>query len=168
MRYTFTDIAVLATAVFTAFSALGALLAARATKRAAEAQVLLNLLNDYAAPDMANALRVLIAWQHQHEDRFINEWWSGLKARDPRAQEVDRARRRVTSYFQNVEELHQAGLISRRTLRHAGGKSGLAVLVVVAQELERRLNPKVDLGFVRRLQKLCPEQVWIHTRIPPE
>jgi hypothetical protein len=160
--------AAVAGAVFTAASAFGSLLAARATKRAAEAQILLDLLNDYAAPDMTDALRILIVWHGQHKEPFTAaaQWKRDLKAGDPGAQDVDRARRRVTSYFYNADQLREARLISKAILRRAADKSGLAVLVLVLPALERQIDARVDLRFIERLAKLCPHQTWLLTEIP--
>lgn len=129
-------------AVFAAAGALGAWAAARATKRAAEGQILLELLSEYATPEMAEALVTLRAWKVVKGEAFASEW---ATARDePAGQAVDRARRYVTSYFQNTDQLWQIGLISKRTTRAAVDKAGLAVLLYVCVPLERKLNPRVN------------------------
>jgi hypothetical protein len=50
---------------------------------------------------------------------------------DPGAEAVNRACRRVSSYFQNADESWQKRLISKRTARAAVDKAGLAVLINV-------------------------------------
>ena len=43
------------------------------------------------------------------------------------------ARHRVTSFFRNADELWQIGMISKRTVRAAVDKPGLAVLIPSAR-----------------------------------
>jgi hypothetical protein len=150
-------VATVASAIFTAVSALGAFYAAWATKKAAQAQVLLDLLRHYSSVDMSDALRTLRAWHRDHGDAFASHWWNRFKEQYPGAVEVDRARRMVTSYFQDADSLWRADLISEKTLRVAVDKAGFAVLIHVCSPLERELNPNVDLDFIERLEKLVPE-----------
>ena len=131
-----------------------------------EAQILLDLLNDYATPEMAEALRTLRSWQEQHGDEFADNWELGMATSDANADAVDHARRRVSAYVQNVDELWQNRLISRNTARAAVDKAGLAVLTNVCDPLERRLNPRVNLGFMRRLRALCPHRRDLMFAIP--
>jgi len=166
LGFNWMTIATVATAIFAAVAAVGAVCAARATRTAAEAQILLDLLKDYATQDMSDALRTLRGWYAKDRKGFAARWKADLTDRIPVAIAVDHARRRVTSYFLNVDRLHRAKLISRDTWRAAVDKDGLAVLLVVGQELERRLNPKVDLSFVERLRKLCPERTELFEEIP--
>jgi hypothetical protein len=151
-------IATVATAVFAAVAAVAALCAARETRRAAEAQVLLNVLTDYAAHDMSDALRLLRDWYTKDTKGFAEKWKVDFDNRVPEAMEIDRARRRVTSYFQNLDQLHRQKVISPGTWGAAVDKSGLAVFLVVGQSLERRLSPEVDLSFADRLSKQYPER----------
>jgi hypothetical protein len=147
-----------------ALAAVGAFFAAWATKRAAEAQVLLELLNDYAMQEMAEALRTLRAWQAVNGDTFANEWELMMARNEPASAAVDDARHRVTSFFRSADGLWQVGMISRRTARAAVDKPGLAVLITICAPLERKLDPRVNLGFMRRLRALCPDR---RDLIPP-
>lgn len=149
-----------------ALAAAGAFFAAWATKRAAEAQVLLELLNDYAMPEMAEALRTLRAWRAVKGEAFASEWELTMARNESAAEAVDDARHRVSSFFRNVDELCQIGIISRRTARAAVDKPGLAVLITICAPLERRLDPRVNLGFVRRLRALCPHRRDLMSAVP--
>jgi cytochrome c-type biogenesis protein CcmH/NrfG len=106
-------------AVFAGLSAFAAFRAVRQTQRAAEAEVLLSLMNDYAASDMADALRRLRRWLETHPNDVGEHWKLGS---DPEALLVDTARRRVSSYFQNAERLYKAGLITRCGRRPRWGR----------------------------------------------
>lgn len=149
-----------------AVAAVGAWVAAFATKRAAEGQVLLILLMDYGSPDMEEAVRALRFWREQHGEDFASDWELDLARGDADAVAVDRARRRVSSYFQNVDELWQRGLISQSTARAAADRAGLAVLINIGAPLERKLSPRVNLGFVRRLRALCPHRRDLQVSVP--
>jgi hypothetical protein len=149
-----------------ALAAAGAFFAAWATKRAAEAQLLLELLNDYAMPEMADALRTLRAWQAVKGDTFADDWELIMARNEPAAEAVDDARHRVTSYFRNADELCQVGMISKRAARAAVDKPGLAVLITICASLERKLDPRVNLGFMRRLRALCPHRRDLISPVP--
>jgi hypothetical protein len=153
-------------ALLAAAAAVGAWAAAWTTKRATEGHLLLSLLSDYASDDMDQALRILRFWREQHGDEFSSDWELLFARADEEAVAVDRARRRVTAYFQGVDELRQNGLISQATARAAADKAGLAVLINVCAPLERKLSPRVNLGFVRRLRALCPHRRDLLVSIP--
>jgi hypothetical protein len=137
-------------------SAFGAWWSARATRKAAEAQILHDLFVRYSAPQMSDAMRVLRQWHQDHPDRLAEDWNRGMHQFDPTARGADEARRMVTSYFLDADGLRQAGLISRATFRAAVSKSGFAVLLHVCVPLERVLKPNVNLAFVERAKALCP------------
>lgn len=134
--------------------------AAEATQRAAEAGLLAGFLKDYAAGEMLEALRTLRTWHEQEgAASFAVNWKSRLARGDAQALAVDRARGLVTSYFHNVDRIHQAGLISLNTMRNAVDRTGLGVLFHVVENLERELHPEVDLTFIDRIRTACPERV---------
>ena len=117
-------------------------------------------------PEMAEALRTLRAWLALKGDEFANEWELAMARDEPAAAAVDDARHWVTSFFRNADELWQVGMISKRTARAAVDKPGLAVLITICTPLERKLDPRINLGFVRRLRALCPHRRDLMPPIP--
>ena len=119
--------------------------------------MLLSLLRVYSSPEMSRALRTLRRWRDEHGDQFVADWAAAMPTGgDPEAREVDRARRWVTSYFQDVDALRRARLISKHTMGVAVDKAGVGVLVHVCAPLERALNPRVNLRFIARVIALVP------------
>jgi len=138
--------------VLAAAAAFGAWAAAWATKRAAEAQILLDLLNDYATPEMAEALRTLGSWREQHGDEFADDWRQATRTLTrwiTRADASPRISRTSTNWA--LSAAARAVFLEIR-------RFGLAVLINVCGPLERKLNPRVNLGFVRRVRALCPHR----------
>jgi hypothetical protein len=147
-------------------AALGAWVAAWATRRAAAAHIVFEMLNEYARPEMSEALERLKSWRAQHGDEFASDWELAMAKGEPDASLVDHARRRVLAYFRNADELWQKRLISSSTARAAVDRPGLAVLIHVCAPLERRVNPRVSLRFVRRLRTLCRHRRDLMVQIP--
>jgi hypothetical protein len=138
-------------------AAVAAFCAARATKKAAQGEILLEFLREYQAPEMSEAFKTLCRWREKHGPLYARRWDTDFKLGDEEAAEVDAARRRVSSFFFNADRLHQYGVISPDILRAAVDVSGLGVLCEAVATLERQINPAVELTFVNRLRKLCPE-----------
>lgn len=151
-----------ATLVLGAISALGVLgaavaawLSARATKRAAEAQLFSALYSEYGASDMLRALRILRAWRSDQGDEFEVEWKRRLDRGDLQAQEVDGARRRVKHYFIHSLRLYEAGYVSKRLLKELGAVDGVNILYDIVEPLEYALNANYDHARFARLRKIC-------------
>lgn len=79
---------------------------------------------------------------------------------------VDSSRRMVTSYFQDVDALRRAHLISQGTMRVAVDKEGVAVLVNVCGPLEAALRSTADLTFIDRVVALVPHRRELQTYLP--
>lgn len=125
---------------------------AEATRRGSEALLLLEILREYNGAAMGAALILLSRWARSTRDRgertIVEEWRLTTAGRD----EINDARRRVTSYFTNLDELREARLISERTWRIAADKAALGVLFDVCVLLEPEVNPGARLEFVDRLR----------------
>ena len=156
------------TALLTLGTVVAAWLTARATRQAAEAELLLKMLNEYGQPEMNEALRTLRGWRQIHGDDFAPEWKKRLSKNDSDAVAVDRARRLVGSYFYNADQLRQGRLISARVHRSMADKSGLGVLFEVIEPLERQLGLLPDLEFAHRLRRRFPDRAraGLSTSIP--
>jgi hypothetical protein len=143
--------------LFAALSAGGAFWAARATRRAAEAQLLRGMLEQYASPAMHNALQTLAAWRRDHGEAFAHDW--SEKRKFGPGEQVNEARRLVASYYESADRLHQSGLISKGTLKAAVDNAGLFILSAIVEPLERQISPLAETEFIARLRRLCPQRV---------
>jgi hypothetical protein len=154
------DIGEVVVALATCAAAIAAWVAARAaregvdaTRRASEALLLLEALREYNGAEMGEALTRLSGWgrsvRDQGERTIVEEWRLTTAGKDS----LNAARRRVTSYFSNLDELREAGLISERTWRTATDKAGLGVLFDVCAPLEPEVNRNARMEFVNRLRR---------------
>jgi hypothetical protein len=100
-------------AVFAAWSAYESRRAASASRDTAEAQLLADFLRDYSEPNMADALRLLRAWNDTHQRAFVDAFMKGQASGDHAAVRVDAARRHVKSYFEKCAAIYDAGLMTR-------------------------------------------------------
>jgi len=74
--------------------------------------IFLDFYNEYAAPEMLSALRILTNWKDLNGESFDTTWKAKLVTGDEQANEVDRARRHVKFYFLSAIRLHELGYIS--------------------------------------------------------
>ena len=151
-----------ATFILTAISALGALgaavgawLSAYATQRATEAQLLSTLMRAYASEDMLHALRVLRNWRSNQGDEFAEKWRKALENDSSEAQEVDRARRIVSSHFITALHLYKSGYVKKRFLETICDVDGINVLYDIAEPLEYAMNPGYNREGFKTLRTLC-------------
>lgn len=134
-------------------AAIGAWLSARSTRSATEAQLLFQLLREYAKPDMLRALRTLRNWKAEQGDE--EKWRKALENADPKAQEVDLARRCVSHYFLDALKLYESDYVIKRFLRVVGSKDGINILYDIVEPLEYALNPAYDKSKFDKLRQIC-------------
>lgn len=148
--------------ILTALSAVGALgaavaawLSARATTRAAEAQLFSNHYAIYGTPEMLRSLRILRLWKSENGDEFEVKWKKALDAGEVKAHEVDQARRQVKFYFFRALRLREAGYVSERFLQELAAVDGVNILYDIVEPLEYALNASYDRSGFEKLRHLC-------------
>ncbi len=103
---------------------------------------------------MLRALRILRNWKAEHGAEFEVKWKRALDANDPKAHEVDQARRKVKSYFQQALKLHQAGYADEKFVRELCSVDGVNILYDIVELLEFALNPgfnRTSFGQIRKI-----------------
>lgn len=136
-------------------AAIGALLSARSTLSATEAQLFSRFMEEYSAPQMLTALRKLRNWEAKHGTKFEEEYRKGLEKGDPNAHEVDQARRHVKFYFLKALRLYEARLVKQRFLKEVAAVDGINILYDIVEPLEYALNPAYNKSKFDQLRKIC-------------
>jgi hypothetical protein len=83
----------------------------RETRRAAQANLLSQLLSEYASPAMQEAIRSLHRWRRAHPHDFVDSFIALLEKQDPEGDLLDGYRRHSYRYFHKVRLLCDARLI---------------------------------------------------------
>jgi hypothetical protein len=133
--------------------------AADAAKTAADAAattLILKFHDQYATREMFFDLRNLRAWHDKHGSQSADKWREKLSQNDKEARIVDDARRRVTSFFSNIIDLHDTGLVPKRIEKLLTDFAGFDLLYSVVEPLERALSPDYDKARFDKLRKLRP------------
>jgi predicted PurR-regulated permease PerM len=150
------------TLFLTAISALGAVgaaiaawFSAKATQSTEEAQMYIQFMNEYGSDEMRDNLRRLRNWYNEQGQEFAQKWLEALEKGDPKAQEVDRARRHVTFYFYKAVNLLDAGLVSKPVVRRIASVSGIDIWYTIVEPLDKALNPDYDKRSYETLRKIC-------------
>src|SRR5262249_43027297 len=136
-----------AAAVSAAASAFSACFSSRSSRTAADTAattLVLRFRDEYASDEMLTDLRNIRAWHDKYAPRFTETWREKLKQNDGEALIVDRSRRRVTSFFSGIIDLHDAGFIPKRIEKLLTDFDGFDLLYSVVEPLERELNPDYD------------------------
>jgi hypothetical protein len=130
--------------------------AAATAADAAATNLILKFRDQYATNEMLVDLRNLRAWHDKHGSKFVETWQQKLKQKDKEAQIVDRSRRRVTSFFSNIIDLHDTGLVPKRIEKLLTDFVGFDLLYSVVEPLERALGRDYDKQRFDNLRKLRP------------
>jgi hypothetical protein len=137
-------------------AAIAAWRATTATRRAAEGQLLSNLLAEYASEQMRDALRLLVAWHGQHgPTKGAMLWMELLGSGDLAARDLDSARRIVSHFFSRIAQLHRAQALSCDSMREICDLSGLGIYFLVNEGLERALSPDYLTWPFHHLKAAC-------------
>jgi hypothetical protein len=143
-------------AVAAAFSARFSFLSSQTAADAATTTLILRFRDQYATREMFFALRNLRAWCDKHGSKFAETWKEKLNQDDKEAQIVDDARRHVTSFFTNIIDLHDTGLVPKRIEKLLTDFAGFDLLYDVVEPLERALSPDYDKARFDKLRELKP------------
>jgi len=148
-------------------AALGAYNAARATRQAMEAQLFLQITQEYATPTLAQSLRQLRPWAAEHGEQFAAEFGTRLAAGQADAVAIDQAPRQVLFHFLTVLRLHEAGYVPEAFVQQAAcAEQGLDVLVQIEEPMRQAFNPHVNTKEFDHLVQLCHSAVH-QTAAPP-
>jgi hypothetical protein len=132
--------------------------AAATATDAAATNLILKFRDRYASDEMMIDLRNLRAWHDKHGSKFAETWRDKLKQKDEEAQIVDRSRRRVASFFMNIIDLHDTGLVSKRIEKLLIDFAGFDLLYSVVEPLERELGRDYDKTRFEKLRQLRPSR----------
>jgi hypothetical protein len=158
----------IAAAVFACFSSRSSRIAAEAARtsadtartaaNAAATNLILKFRDQYASDEMLIDLRNLRAWQNKHAAKFVEEWQNKLAQGDKEALIVDASRRRVTSFFSKIADLHDTNLVPERIKKLLVDFTGLELLDDVVEPLEQALSSDYDNTLFQKLRELRPVQ----------
>ena len=153
-----TAVAAACSAIAAAVSACFSWRSSRTAANAALTTLILKFRDQYAATEMLIDLRNLCAWHDKHGSKFAETWRDKLKQKDEEAQIVDRSRRRVASFFMNIIDLHDTGLVPKRTEKLLTDFDGFDLLYSVVEPLERELGRDYDKTRFEKLRQLRPSR----------
>jgi len=128
-------------------------LATRETRRAAQAQIVASLLDEYSTPEMLAAISIVLRWTPGKPIELNDEF--------------DLARRRVSHHFQKIVALVNNGLLDARLLPMLVPKSEADLFCGPIQEMEMQNNPGYDRSAFERLARLYLGHPNTRPRLPP-
>ena len=148
------NVLTLATAVAAWVSAHQAKRAVRETHRDTQAQLVASLLDAYASEEMLDACVELERWRSKEGARFA-EKFRKLRIEDyDNIRQLDRARRRVSHYFQKVCTLYTSGLLDETLVRIAASRQQVMFYREVLEPLEAAVSPEYDSSSFDTLGQL--------------
>jgi len=145
-------------------AAMGAFLSSRATRKAAEAELFSNFMEDYGGPEMRAAMDALTDWRAKHKSAWKADFKAGLAADEPDALAVNNGRRLLKYYFLKALRLHDAGYVTKWFLRQVCNVDGINILYDTVEPLDLIANPNERQSQIHLLQKICPRYGQGYTR----
>jgi len=146
----------LLSAVGAVIAAMGAFLSSRATRKAAEAELFSNFMEDYGGAEMREAMDALTDWRSKHKSAWKADFKAALAADDADALAVNNARRLLKYYFLKALRLHDAGYVTKWFLRQVCNVDGINILYDTVEPLDLIANPNERQSQLHRLQQICP------------
>jgi len=124
-------------AIFTFLAAIGAFLSARATKNAAQAQILFNFLDEYSSKKMGKYLADLAEYKKikAEDSKTRLDLQNAEKA-------AEDARRPIKHFFFKAQRIKNAGFIDDRFMKQICGLAGFELLFEIIEPMEK------DLGLI--------------------
>jgi len=110
------------------------------TQRNSEASLVLEFMKEYSSSEMSNALRLLRQYKDTYGEGFASKWLNDLRDGGEEAKEIDRARRKVSHYFQRGHKLYVSGYVKKRFIQSAMLVDGVALYLDVNKPLEIALG----------------------------
>lgn len=152
-----------------AISAVIALIAVKNVRKIADAQLLVRFRERYSEDQMSCDLRLLRKWKEQHGEQFAAIWHERFLIEDPRAMDVDAARRHVSHYFSWIGELYNGRFISKQMALLLYKLDGSEVFLEIVEPLDAILNPHYGKKAYETLRTLRapPEKVGQTKRAKP-
>jgi hypothetical protein len=146
-------------ALFQLLTALGAVIAAIASWRAAAAmreaavgQLLNDLIKEYKTDEFRDALRRLRV-KASSPDQFAEEWCKAWKQGDKEAIANEDARYTINAYFSRVASLKRAGFLSQEALRVILKQRGIAIWYRVVEPMTKKIDPDIADSPFEELRK---------------
>jgi hypothetical protein len=152
-----TDIGIALTAVSCVAAAVAALAARRQVtklKHSNFAQIFLSFSSRYNSEEMASALRALVQWRRVHKEGFAKTWRDAYMAGDAAAAEINKARRLVSRFYQDVARLYEVGVIDRVFAAALLATNGLHVYYEICAPMNELHDPELYRGYDEILRKL--------------
>jgi hypothetical protein len=155
----FTLVSVGAAALSAIAAAVSACFSWRSSRTAADAattNLILKFRDQYATDEMFIDLQNLRAWHDRHGSKSAKNWQEKLEQNDKEALIIHGSRRRVTSFFSNIIDLHDTGLVPKRIEKLLTDFAGFDLLYTVVEPLERALSRDYDKPRFDKLRVLRP------------
>ena len=159
-----TAIGTLWVAMVTRMSAQAASEAANETRRAAQAQVLSNLLDEYSSQDMRKAIDALSTWFSEHNNSLADELrrFNGKQTSIP--DDLNDARRKVSHHFQKIHIMELRAELLDKIVAEAALDKGQ---VQIYRELVEPLEWALTSSYNRTSFDYFGSKYRVHRRIIP-
>ena len=135
-------------------SASAASQAAQVTRDTSVAQLMAGLMAEYSSEKMLGAMITLRRFQSEHGIEFAAKFRQKRQSDYDTVAFVDKARRRVSHYFQRVVEIYDLGFLNRSSLERLATKGQIEFFLEVIEPLEEAITTDYDDRAFRFLGKM--------------
>jgi hypothetical protein len=128
--------------------------AAEATLEATRADLVGRLLDDYDSKEMDDALRQLEKLKNRKRGQIEADFRQLRSADSQEYRELDRARRKVSHYYQRVCAFHTLGMLDKAHVEQVASRDQVYEFIHVNMPLEYVQNRDYDRSCFRTLARL--------------
>lgn len=134
-------------------AAVAAWRAAKETQKTTIANVVIQIREAYASPEMLKTMMTLLDWKEKHGSDFAKVFGQLWLKRDPNVDKINFARRHYAHQFHTIRFLLEAGVIKRNVIKRIVPKDEVKFLVEVVEPLERQL-PTFESTMIDTFRKI--------------
>ena len=130
------------------------------------ARIFLSFSERYNSEEMASALRSLVKWRQTQGAEFAETWNGAYLAGDAPAADINKARRLVSRFYQDVARLYEVGLINRAFGRALLASNGLHVYYEICAPMNAVHDPERYARYDEQLKKIRRKYAAGKVRLP--
>ena len=138
-------------------AAIAAWRAAYEAKKALQTQVIMNITDAYATPEMLDAMKELREFEREHNNKFADKFLEERNKGSDTGNHLDHCRRIIISHFLKIVRMKKLKLVDDSFVKEVAHPTGVQFLFEVIEPLERIINPNYDISVFDMFRKLYPD-----------
>ena len=139
------------------WAAIAAWKATHEAKKTLQAQLVIDITDAYAAPEMLDAMKELRAFERKYCTKSPEEFLKERNKDSDEGKRLDHCRRRVSHHFVKILRMKRLKLIDDSFVKEVAPPIQAQFLFEVIEPLQRIINLKYDTSMFDMFRKIYPD-----------